>query len=49
MCYFQKLEKYNLNIEQGRFINVERCNRICQFCHINCIEDEYQFLMVCPV
>ena len=36
-------------IEQGRFNNVERCNRICQFCNMNCIEDEYHFLLVCPV
>ena len=49
MCYFQKLEIYNLMIEQGRFNNVERCNRICQFCYMNCIEDEYHLLLVCPV
>ena len=40
---------HNLMIEQGRFINVERSNRICQFCNMNCIEDEYHFLLICPV
>ena len=40
---------HNLMIEQGRFINVERSYRICQFCNMNCIEDEYHFLLVCPV
>ena len=40
---------HNQMIGQGRFINVERSNRICQFCHMNCIEDEYHFLLVCPV
>ena len=40
---------HNLMVEQGRFINVGRCNRICQFCNMNCIEDEYHFLLVCPV
>ena len=38
---------HNLMIEQGRFTNVERCNRIFQFCNMNCIEDEYNFLLVC--
>ena len=36
---------HNLMIEQGRFNNV----RICQFCNMNCIKDEYHFLLVCPV
>ena len=40
---------HNLMIEQGRFINVERSYIICQFCNINCIEDKYHFLLVCPV
>ena len=36
-------------IEQGRFINVERCNGIFRLCNMNCIEDEYHFLPVCSV
>ena len=40
---------HNLMIEQGRFINVEKCNSICQFCNMNCIEVEYHLLLVCPV
>ena len=38
---------HNLMIE--RFTNIERCNRICEFCNMNCIKDEHHFLLVRPV
>ena len=40
---------HNLMTEHGRFIDVEMYNRICQFCNMNCFEDVYHFLLVCPV
>ena len=35
-------------IEKGRHLNIEHSLRLCQFSNSNVIEDEYQFLLVCP-
>ena len=37
-----------LNIELGRFRNIEIENRICTLCKNNVIEDEFHFIMLCP-
>ena len=39
---------HKLLIEEGRYRNIERNLRVCQFCNLNVIESEYHFLMVCP-
>ena len=39
---------HNLAIEEGRYRNIPRENRICTFCNMNFIETEYHFLLVCP-
>ncbi|MEW8546880.1 MAG: reverse transcriptase family protein, partial [Candidatus Thiodiazotropha sp.] len=39
---------HKLMIEEGRYRNIERNSRICQFCNLNVIENEYHFLLVCP-
>lgn len=39
---------HHLNIEEGRYINLERNKRLCNKCNMNCLESEYHFLMVCP-
>ena len=39
---------HKLLIEEGRYRNIERNLRICRFCYLNAIENEYHFLMVCP-
>lgn len=39
---------HKLMIEEGRYRNIERKLRICQFCNLNVIENEYHFLLVCP-
>ena len=39
---------HKLLIEEGRYRNIERGLRICQFCNLNVVENEYHFLMVCP-
>ena len=38
-----------LEIQQGRFIGVERQNRICKKCNLGVIEDEEHMLFVCPL
>ena len=39
----------DLKIETGRYNNTIRGNRKCDLCTLNEIEDEYHFLLVCPV
>jgi hypothetical protein len=50
--YVQNISKYRLSshrleIEQGRFNNIPRNERKCKLC-LECIEDEYHFILVCP-
>ena len=42
---------HKLYIETGRHGNSkrERQERICMYCNLNDIEDEYHFLLVCPL
>ena len=40
---------HKLAIEEGRYRNIERNQRICSRCNINVIENEYHFLLVCPL
>lgn len=42
-----RLSAHNLEIESGRFENIDRDNRKCKICNIN-VESEYHFLLVCP-
>lgn len=39
---------HRLLIEEGRYRNIERDQRICNMCNMNAIETEYHFLLVCP-
>ena len=50
--YVQYISKYRLSshrleIEQGRFNNIPRNERKCKLC-LECIEDEYHFILACP-
>lgn len=38
-----------LNIEVGRYTNTPRELRLCLCCNMNVVEDEYHFVLVCPV
>lgn len=42
-----RLSSHSLAIETGRFLKVERENRLCLFCNQRCIETEFHFLLVC--
>ena len=35
-------------MKSGRYINILRCDRICEFCTEYDIGDEYHFMIVCP-
>ena len=43
------LSSHTLNIEKGRFDQTDRNLRICQCCNMKTIENEYHFLLVCPL
>ncbi|XP_071123308.1 uncharacterized protein [Mytilus edulis] len=42
-----RLSAHCLNIETGRFCNIERENRLCNMCNKNMIEDEYHYILQC--
>ena len=44
-----RLSSHDLAIERGRFEHIERNNRLCRYCNFNMIENEYHFLLVCPL
>lgn len=37
-----------LNIEEGRYRNINREDRKCVHCNMNVVENEYHFLLICP-
>ena len=42
-----RLSSHSLEIEVGRYSNIERANRICKLCNQNTIESEYHFMLCC--
>jgi hypothetical protein len=44
-----RCSNHMLEIETGRHKNIIRCERLCKLCKMNVVEDEYHFLLVCPV
>jgi hypothetical protein len=42
-----RLSSHALEIEVGRYNNINRENRICKLCNQNTIESEYHFLLCC--
>ena len=35
-------------IEEGRYRHIDRNQRFCTKCHMNVIENEFHFFLVCP-
>ena len=44
-----RLSSHNLEIERGRYHNIDRENIICKFCNLKAIENEFHFLLICPL
>ena len=44
-----RLSSHGLLIETGRHSGIARENRTCAFCNTNDIEDEYHFVLICPL
>jgi hypothetical protein len=40
-----RLHAHSLNIETGRYYNIDRHARICNMCNNNDIKDEYHFIL----
>ena len=40
-----RVHAHSLNIETGRYYNIDRHDRICNMCNNNDIEDEYHFIL----
>ena len=44
-----RISGHNLNIERGRYENIDRNDRKCTLCYMNEIEDEYHFILQCQI
>ena len=44
-----RLSSHKLEIQRGRYNNIDKKNRICKFCNIKSIENEFHFILVCPL
>ena len=44
-----RVSSHYLRIESGRYENIPRENRICINCPMKVVENEYHFLLVCPM
>ena len=44
-----RLSSYDLAIEHGRYESIPRNERIGKYCNQNMTENEYHFLLVCPL
>lgn len=44
-----RLSSHRLEIERGRYLNIPRMERKCKFCSQNTLENEYHFLLICPL
>jgi hypothetical protein len=43
-----RISSHDLAIERGRYVHIDRNSRFCKSCNVNVIENEYNFLLVCP-
>ena len=44
-----RLASHSLEIETGRYINLDRMERKCKYCSMNIVESEFHFLCICPL
>ena len=47
LCRF-RCSNHNLMIESGRHLGLKRDDRLCPFCIIPSVENEFHFCLVCP-
>ena len=44
-----RISAHKLEIEKGRYLNINRNERICKNCKLGVVEDEAHFILECPV
>ena len=44
-----RMSAHKLEIEKGRYLNINRNERICKNCKLGVVEDEAHFILECPV
>lgn len=44
-----RLSSHKLYIETGRYVGLNRTERLCQNCDTHNIEDEFHFMLQCPL
>ena len=44
-----RLCSHSLEIESGRYNNIDRTDRICKLCNMNVVESEFHFVLCCPL
>ena len=44
-----RLSSHDLAVESGRYDDTPRSDRLCKFSSLNVVENEYHFLLVCPL
>jgi hypothetical protein len=44
-----RIHAHSLKIETGRYLSIDRQERICDFCNDSCIEDEFHFILKCKL
>jgi hypothetical protein len=40
------IHAHSLKIETGRYLNIDRQERICDFCNGSCLEDEFHSVII---
>jgi hypothetical protein len=45
--YKMCISVHNLNIETGRFYDLDGHERVCSMCNLNVVEDEYHHILQC--
>ena len=43
-----RTSNHDLATEKGRHAKLERHRRMCNMCNLGCVEDEYNFILICP-
>ena len=43
----KRLSSNNLAVVTGKWYKIKKENRLCNFCNLNAIEDEFHFLIDC--
>ncbi len=49
LFFMLRTGELSLRINTGRWGRLLRQDRICEYCSLNVVEDEFHFLLICPL